>query len=167
MTFNGGSAGSLQWRGDVSEKPPQTFDLLWYVIIVRMFPVCISFPVLLVFKLVHVKEIQKYYFIYVVSLLCAVITNSRRPPSRERCDHFICGVHNDAIQKKLLTADGLTTARALEIAQGIEAADKNARELKGAENPKLHESLNFAGTNKAKPCYRCGRQQVMIWALTL
>lgn len=36
--------------------------------------------------------------------------------------------------------------------------DKNAKELKGAENPKLHESLNFAGTNKAKPCYRCGHQ---------
>ena len=92
MTFNGGSAGSLQWRGEVSEKTTQTFDLLWYIIIVRMFPVCISFPVLFVFKLVHVKEIQKYYFIYVVSLWCAVITNSRRPPSRQSCDQpQFCG----------------------------------------------------------------------------
>ena len=65
-------------------------------------------------------------------------------------------MRNDAIQKKLLTVDGLPTSQALEIAQGIKAADKNEKELKGTENLKLHESLNFAGTNKAKPCYCCG-----------
>ncbi|ETW97619.1 MAG: hypothetical protein ETSY2_44310 [Candidatus Entotheonella gemina] len=42
-------------------------------------------------------------------------------------DRFVCGVRNNAIQKKLLTVDGLTTARALEIAQGIEAAIRMQR----------------------------------------
>ena len=60
-------------------------------------------------------------------------------------DRFVCGVRSDAIQKKLLSEDDLTIARALEIAQSIKAADKNSL-----------ESLNFAGAKKSKPCYRCG-----------
>ena len=75
-------------------------------------------------------------------------------------DRFVCGVRNEAIQKKLLTAeDGLTAAKALEIAQGIEAADKNARELKGQSVASPGgESLHFAGAAAdMKSCYRCGR----------
>lgn len=45
-------------------------------------------------------------------------------------DRFVCGVRNDAIQKELLTKDGLTIARAQEVAQGMEAAEANSRELK-------------------------------------
>ena len=36
-------------------------------------------------------------------------------------DRFVCGLLNDQAQKRLLTEAGLTAARALEIAQGIEA----------------------------------------------
>ena len=72
-------------------------------------------------------------------------------------DRFVCGVRNETTQKKLLTEDRLSVARALEIAQSIEAADKNSRELKGHASVTLPDSLNFAGANKAKPCYHCGR----------
>lgn len=73
-------------------------------------------------------------------------------------DRFVCGVRNETIQKKLLAEDGLTVTRALEIAQGIEAADKNAKELKGSENPSLHDSLHFAGEKRKSQCYRCGHR---------
>lgn len=75
-------------------------------------------------------------------------------------DRFVCGVRNETMQKKLLAEDGLTVARALGIAQSIEAADKNSRELKGSENVTLQDSLNFAGAKKTnvKACYRCGRR---------
>ena len=44
-------------------------------------------------------------------------------------DRFVCGVEDQHIQKKLLVEDGLTMARALGIAQGMEAAAKNSKEL--------------------------------------
>ena len=72
-------------------------------------------------------------------------------------DRFVCGVRNETMQKKLLTEDGLTVARALEIAQSIEAADKNSRELKGSDVT-LQDSLKFAGASKLRPCHRCGRR---------
>ena len=72
-------------------------------------------------------------------------------------DRFMCGVKSDTIQKKLLAEDGLTAARALEIAQSIEAADKNARELKANERSiSGEELLNFARA-EGKDCWHCGR----------
>ncbi len=71
----------------------------------------------------------------------------------------MCGVTNAAIQKRLLAEDGLDPTRALEIAQGIEAADKNSRELKA--EPTATAGLNFAGSSEKRQsrssCYRCGR----------
>ena len=48
-------------------------------------------------------------------------------------DRLVCGVRNMAIQKKLLSEADLTLARAIEIAQGMETAEKSARSLKGKE----------------------------------
>ena len=45
-------------------------------------------------------------------------------------DRFVRGLLNDQAQKRLLTEAGLTAARALEIAQGIEAADRNGRAIR-------------------------------------
>ena len=44
----------------------------------------------------------------------------------------MCGVRSEAIQKRLLAEAGLTSARAREIAEGMETADKDAKDLKGA-----------------------------------
>ena len=63
----------------------------------------------------------------------------------------MCGVQNDQIQKRLLAEDGLTVTRALEIAQGMEATDKNSKEL---QNPKS-EVLQVISKPR-KSCYRCG-----------
>ena len=74
-------------------------------------------------------------------------------------DSFVCGVKSDTIQKKLLAEDGLTAARALEIAQSIEAADKNARELKANEHSISGEEelLHFARA-EGKDCWHCGHR---------
>ena len=44
-------------------------------------------------------------------------------------DRLACGLRNESIQKKLLSEDNLTLTRAMELAQGMEAADKNAKSL--------------------------------------
>ena len=63
-------------------------------------------------------------------------------------DRFVCGLLNDQAQKRLLTEAGLTAARALEIAQGIEAADRNTREWKSDPNLlSVHQD----------PCRHCGK----------
>ena len=49
------------------------------------------------------------------------------------CDRFVCGLRSEGIQKHLLAEDKVTFTRALEIAQGREAADRNAKALKGSE----------------------------------
>jgi len=43
------------------------------------------------------------------------------------------GVCSEAIQRHLLTQSELTIDEALKIAQGMEAADLNAQQLKGAD----------------------------------
>ena len=46
-------------------------------------------------------------------------------------DRFVCGVRNEALQRKLLTESDLTIKRAQELAQSMESADLNANDLKG------------------------------------
>ena len=49
-------------------------------------------------------------------------------------DRFVCGVKSDTIQKKLLAEDGLTAARALEIAQVLRQRTRMlGREFKANE----------------------------------
>ena len=40
-------------------------------------------------------------------------------------DRLVCGLSNNSIQKHLLTETNLTYARAVEVAQGLEAAKRN------------------------------------------
>ena len=63
----------------------------------------------------------------------------------------MCGLRNEAIQKKLLTEADLTLTRAVELSVGMEAAEKNAKSLKGTEN-----AVNQVAPQR-KPCYHCGR----------
>ena len=49
-------------------------------------------------------------------------------------DCIVCGLRNVSIQKRLLAEAELTLTKTLDIAKGIEAADRNAQKLKGAES---------------------------------
>ncbi len=44
-------------------------------------------------------------------------------------DRIVCGINNTKIQQKLLAEKTLTLAKAIELAQGMETAAKNAKEL--------------------------------------
>ena len=69
-------------------------------------------------------------------------------------DRLVCGVRNMAIQKKLLSEADLTLARAIEIAQGMETAEKSARSLKGKE---AAVNTLVRSTATATRCHRCGK----------
>ena len=78
-------------------------------------------------------------------------------------DRLVCGLRNEDIQRRLLSEAKLTLARALELAQGMEAAERNARTLKGSEAA-VHKMYTPAQRGPATqrpptgaPCYRCGR----------
>lgn len=64
-------------------------------------------------------------------------------------DRLVCGLWNEPIQKRLLTEKDLTNARAIEIAQGMEAADQRTKEMHGASPSVLQV--------REKACYRCGK----------
>ena len=68
-------------------------------------------------------------------------------------DRFVCGLRSENIQKRLLSEDKLTISKALDIAQAMESADRNAKELKRAPAA----VLSVSQPKSRKPCYRCGR----------
>ena len=48
-------------------------------------------------------------------------------------DRLVCGVNEETIQRRLLAEARLTLKKALEIAQGLEAAARNVRKSKGSQ----------------------------------
>ena len=75
-------------------------------------------------------------------------------------DRLVCGLWKEAIQRQLLTKSELTFGEALQIAQGMEAADTNAQQLKGADPAVQFVSSRM--TTQLPPkhgvtCYQCGR----------
>ena len=75
-------------------------------------------------------------------------------------DRFVCGVKREALQRRLLTEADLTIKRAQDIAQNMESADINAKELKADGQARFTDSVHLATTQrqeKRRPCYRCGR----------
>ena len=80
-------------------------------------------------------------------------------------DRLVCGLRNTGIQKRLLSEAKLTLAKAEEIAQGMEAADTNAKRLHGGDpgsvdkiTPRGDKTDTFGGRKHDTPCYRCGRK---------
>ena len=69
-------------------------------------------------------------------------------------DRLVCGLRSEATQKHLLSKADLTLARALEIAQSQEAAERNALELKGKDAAALSVE-NVTGFSRREKCYRC------------
>ena len=68
-------------------------------------------------------------------------------------DRIVCGLRNENIQRRLLAEDDLTLAKTIEIAQGMEAADRTALRLRSNEL-KINEV-----TMDHKGCYRCGSER--------
>ena len=68
-------------------------------------------------------------------------------------DRIVCGLRNESIQKRLLAETELTLTKTLDIAKGMEAADRNAQKLKGTEHNPYRVGEVSAATY---PCYRCG-----------
>ena len=83
-------------------------------------------------------------------------------------DRLVCGLRSENIQKRLLSEADLTLARAVEIAQGMEAAHQNTQLMKGKmegaisrvtrEQNSTNSSDKQEQHKKKKPCYRCGKQ---------
>ena len=81
-------------------------------------------------------------------------------------DKFVCGLRSEATQRRLLAEKELTFTKAVEIAQGMEAAARDTQLFKSNGGPinKLsqpNEPETVAKVDKldnpAKPCYRCGK----------
>ena len=81
-------------------------------------------------------------------------------------DRLVVGIDNESIQRRLLAETDLSFKRALEIAQSLEAAAKNAKEIQngagntGNGNPGTNqehlraEPVGMVATNN---CYHCGK----------
>ena len=88
-------------------------------------------------------------------------------------DRLVCGLRSESTQKWLLAEADLMLAKALEIAQSMEAADRNTQRLKGSSEPQpvseirrenTHGSGSLPRANRrdnlcgsgSRQCFRCG-----------
>ena len=76
----------------------------------------------------------------------------------------MCGMRDVATQRRLLAESKLTLTKALEIAQGMEAASKQAQQFKSESTEQPGESINFQSKNQREQksprqdpirCWRC------------
>ena len=67
--------------------------------------------------------------------LCKLATNCKFVDYLENAlrDRFICGLSNEAIQRHFLSEPDLTLTKAMDLAQAMEAAERNSKSLKGTE----------------------------------
>ena len=81
-------------------------------------------------------------------------------------DRIVCGTNDDTIQKRLLAEPKLTYAKALELAQGLETAAQNVKEISCKETASPYtptrngqqEVYKVTPEGKAElSCYRCGK----------
>ena len=79
-------------------------------------------------------------------------------------DRLVCGLRSENIQKRLLTEADLTLARAVGLAQGMEATHQNTQLMKGKSEGVISKVTHEQGNpdkqeqhKKKKPCYRCGK----------
>ena len=70
-------------------------------------------------------------------------------------DHFVCGLRTENMRKRLLTEKNLTFTKALEIAQSLETATKDAQRLKQEASGAVHSVTSPKSVKEA--CYRCGQ----------
>ena len=63
------------------------------------------------------------------------------------CDHLVCGINEPNTQRKLLSEVNLTFQKTFEIAQGLESAVQNSKEI--------HKVEKTVSTRVS--CFRCGK----------
>ena len=92
-------------------------------------------------------------------------------------DRLVCGIHDDNIQRRLLSEQKLDLKGAIDIAQGIETANANVKDLKRAQassaagQGEVHKFQSTSSSTSSSPksstgrapaqqprkaCYRCG-----------
>eukprot|EP00731_Ephydatia_muelleri_P020855 Em0013g582a len=73
-------------------------------------------------------------------------------------DRLVTGMRNEMVQRRLLTEVNLTLARAIEIAETAEKAEKDAAEIHpNAKNQEVHRVPHAGNDEASRPrCYRCG-----------
>ena len=77
-------------------------------------------------------------------------------------DRFVCGLCHETIQRRLLSEKELTYTKAMDIAQAMEAADRNSKAFKTTE-PAIRKFTAQPTSHPSRPvrektsCYRCGR----------
>ena len=83
-------------------------------------------------------------------------------------DRLICGINNDRMQRRLLAESKLSFEKAYELAQAMETADHDARELQGPPTTAVNKLNRGTGRsfatgprptihkNLQNNCYRCG-----------
>ena len=76
-------------------------------------------------------------------------------------DRLVCGINDESIQRRLLAEATLTFKMALELAQGMEAAAKDVREMQGTPQPasagQESEEVHAVSKRTEFVCYRCGQ----------
>ena len=104
---------------------------------------------------------------YMVELCCLASTSTFGEYfDRTLCDCLVCDLRSESIQRNLLSEMNLNLSRAVKVAQGMEAAHKNAETLKSPELhigkvEKVQQSKRASETSRQeghagiKPCYHC------------
>lgn len=70
-------------------------------------------------------------------------------------DRLVCGLKDEAAQKRLLTTKNLTLDKAISISLSMEMASKEAQQLHATT--KVHAMSSSDRASGQGPCYRCGR----------
>ena len=65
-------------------------------------------------------------------------------------DRLVCGLRDEAIQRKLLTMDALTLSRAYEITHGMETAQRQASELQASTKVAIVYTGRIKGPPKTR-----------------
>ena len=69
-------------------------------------------------------------------------------------DCLVCGLVNEKVQQRLLSESDLSLKKAFEIAQGMEAAQKETYEMRSSTS----EGDRQVNIISRRPCTRCGKQ---------
>ena len=81
-------------------------------------------------------------------------------------DRFVCGLLHEGMQKRLLSEPDLTFTRAVEIAQGIAAAEKNIQDFRRKEITTVGK-VSFAATQKDTIVFKLKAAVVIVVVLTI
>ena len=74
-------------------------------------------------------------------------------------DRVVCGIRDEALQRRLLAKDNLTLAKTIELAETFERAGLDAAQLRGNAQQEPAQTLHrMPAKGRYTPCYRCGEE---------